>query len=43
MAGIRADELDVILSRIKLAQLLGRGEGQEHNLTFTADGEELDL
>ena len=28
MAGIRADELDVILSRIKLAQLLGRGEGQ---------------
>ncbi|CAL1173435.1 unnamed protein product [Cladocopium goreaui] len=26
-AGIRADELDVILSRIKLAQLLGRGEG----------------
>ena len=41
MAGIRADELDVILSRIKLAQLLGRGEGHEgpikhkqHNLTF---------
>lgn len=26
--GIRADELDVILSRIKLAQLLGRGEGE---------------
>ena len=26
-AGIHADELDVILSRVKLAQLLGRGEG----------------
>ena len=25
--GLHADELDVILSRVKLAQLLGRGEG----------------
>lgn len=35
-AGIHADELDVILSRVKLAQLLGRGEGSSQLQYFEA-------